>query len=207
MTIPIDITEHQGLIGLALKHYLPAINGCAAVDAEDLMQVGSMALMRAAETWDADKGKFSTYAMLWIHHHLRREIQDRVRVVRIPNHRQASGGWKRHPRNSTRMFYGHQNHRQFGIANEVCLIDLMQDRFPPAETHETTLCADAEKRAVNLAALETLTDRERYVVRMRFWEDKTLKEVGDMLGLSRERVRQIQEDSLAKLKRSVHEYI
>jgi DNA-directed RNA polymerase sigma subunit (sigma70/sigma32) len=42
---------------------------------------------------------------------------------------------------------------------------------------------------------------------MRFWEDKTLQQIGDVLGLSRERVRQIEADSLQKLRRCVDEYV
>jgi RNA polymerase primary sigma factor len=207
MTYQIDVRDHQGLVGMVVRPWLKTIRASGCIDFEDLMQVGNLALLRAAETYDESKGAWSTYACYWVRHHVHREVADKVRTVRVPPNQQKNNGWKRHPLASTKMFWTSQRGGRNARETEVCLVDMLQHRFPPTPSAEDKVIADQSKRGINLAALENLSDKQRLVVRMRFWEDKTLQQIGDVLGLSRERVRQIEADSLQKLRRVVGEYV
>lgn len=190
---------------MVARQWLKTIGKSGGIDFDDLMQVGNLALMRAAETYDESKGAWSTYACYWVRCFVQREVANKARTVRVPPSRQKKGVWKQHPIASVKMFWSTGKNRK--NEHEVCLLDYMQSRFPPAPSAEDKVISDQSKRGVNLAALENLTDKQRLVVRMRFWEDKTLQQIGDVLGLSRERVRQIEADSLLKLRRCVDEYV
>jgi RNA polymerase primary sigma factor len=206
MTHQIDIREHQGLVGMVIRPWMKAIKNSGCIDYDDLTQVGNLGLVRAAETYDETRGAWSTYACHWVRAYVVREIADKVRTVRVPTHQQKAGGWKKHALTTTKMFWS-KGHAGDTNEQEVCLLDYMTGRFPPSPSAEDKVIADQSKRGINLAALENLTDKQRLVVRMRYWEDKTLQQVGDVLGLSRERVRQIEADSLRKLRRCVDEYV
>jgi RNA polymerase primary sigma factor len=206
MTYQIDVRDHQGLVGMVVRPWLKTIKASGCIDFEDLMQVGNLALLRAAETYDESKGAWSTYACYWVRHHVHREVADKVRTVRVPPNQQKNNGWKRYPLASVKMTV-RRGGNQKSNDMDICLLDLMQSRFPPTPSVEDKVISDQSRRGINLAALECLSDKQRYVVRMRYWEDKTLQQIGDVLGLSRERVRQIEADSLQKLRRVVGEYV
>jgi RNA polymerase sigma factor (sigma-70 family) len=83
MTYQIDVRDHQGLVGMVVRPWLKTIKASGCIDFDDLMQVGNLALMRAAETYDESKGAWSTYACYWVRHHVHREVADKVRTVRV----------------------------------------------------------------------------------------------------------------------------
>jgi RNA polymerase sigma factor (sigma-70 family) len=200
---PINPADHQGLVWMVVKRYLKVIQDTDCLESADLMQAGNLGMMRAIESYDAAKGKWSTFAVCWIRHHVRREIQDKLRTVRIPVHRQDSTKkTRRLPKRNTRLYV--KSPEGLSWDAEVCVIDLMQDRFEPDVSAEETVLKEEARSGINMHALTALTDRERVVIRGRFWEDKTLAQVGELMGgISRERVRQIEAEALAKLRRCV----
>ncbi|MDQ4064330.1 MAG: RNA polymerase sigma factor RpoD/SigA [Actinomycetota bacterium] len=197
----------------------------------DLIQEGNLGLMRAARGFDADFGtKFSTYAMWWIKQSITRALGNKASTIRIPihaaeqeravhgarNHLQAVTG--RDPSieelseyigKSLEEVTGTLNIRKavvsydvpVGSGNESSLSDLLADETDEG-TEETFMESALQEHVRGL--LESLPERERYVVERRYGLDgnecATLEEIGAGINVTRERVRQIQASALRKLR-------
>ena len=207
---PLDPVQNQGLVWFVAKQYTAAIRG-SSLTLEDLVQEGNMGLMRARETFDPAKAQFSTYAAWWIRHAIRRAIQNQIRTVRVPTHAQNGRDkdgherWRRYPKANVPLFVKRKGSGKTHNDIDVCVVDLMPQRFEPArDAEDGTLTVEREK-AARRAVLKNLDPREQFVIRKRYWEDKTLQEVGDMMDppLSRERIRQIEATALEKMRSSV----
>ncbi len=195
----------------------------------DLIQEGNMGLMKAAEKYDYQKGfKFSTYSTWWIRQAITRSIADCARTIRVPVHiletknkiskatialyqelgrepnveeiSQKAGLPAEKVRKIMKISGGPVSLETPIGDDESKLGDFIADPSAPSPLTEFV---DVSLREEIDNVLSTLTPREEKVIRMRLGigetTDFTLEEVGDIFGLTRERIRQIEAKALKKL--------
>jgi RNA polymerase primary sigma factor len=198
-----------------------------------LIEEGNLGLLRAVEGFDPSMNtRFSTYASYWIKQSIKRALVNTAKTIRIPAYmvellvkwRRATAklqtdlgrpptheevaktlGLPKKPlaiiKKAIRVFTANPaEQEEEGYSMDEVFID---ERSRPADSH----LMETDNRQYVLSLLKNLDEREATVLRLRFGldsqEPKTLKEIGEHLGLTRERVRQIETDALSKLSQTL----
>ena len=223
------IMHNMRLVKSIAGHYT-----CAGLDSDDLISIGSMGLIPAIEKFDlTSTHKFSTYATYWIKQAIRREIINQNRAVRIPANVQETYNKIRKASEALRQALGHEPTKH-QVAKAVGMtakeVEEITSFFMEPISTDTTLTDEDETTVGDLiadensidpidavysvelktmvsAVLDTLPEKEREVIKLRFGIDghpqRSLEEVGAILGYSREWIRRIEERALIKLRNPI----
>jgi len=215
LRLVVDIAKHYNGRGMSLL---------------DLVQEGNIGLMKAAERFDHRRGfKFSTYATWWIRQGITRALADQSRTIRVPVHMTEAYQRVSKATRRLAQRFGRQPsleevagavktandkvEQTIQVFQDVVALEhpigdgetLLGDFIPDRETPQADSQVGLKEMTREVArALGSLSPREEAVIRLRFGigqgEPMTLEEVGRTLGVTRERIRQIEEKALMKLR-------
>lgn len=199
----------------------------------DLIQEGNLGLLEAIERYDPERGfKFSTYASWWIRHHIMRAIGNTDSEVRIPIHlvdtltklRQLNieleHSLQREASEEELMAYAVERGIPMGkVRKAIKASRIKPEKEPRNSKEEQTAFVEGLEDPDALAEegliygldmpkleqmIESLSAREQEVLRQRLNGERTLSDIGNDYGLTRERIRQIEKGAFIKLRRYAH---
>tara|TARA_Y100000310_G_C20703185_1_gene831995 strand:- start:13097 stop:13924 length:828 start_codon:yes stop_codon:yes gene_type:complete len=188
----------------------------------DLIQEGNTGLMEAIERFDVDKGRFTTYSVWWIKDYILKALDEKLRTIRLPAHRSRKLAYIKEMQGElnleeiakrVKMLETDVRHLlRVSQAHIPLSTPIVNDDKPETlesniksedyETQQETVEYNEFKAEIN-EVLDTLTEIEAGILRYRFGLNGiaplTLKEVGEIYKLSKERIRLIQKRALKKL--------
>ena len=194
------------------------------VPLEDIVQVGNIGLLRAAAKFDPDREcRLATYAAYWIRAEIREFVERAFRVVRVgttkgerralrayrtardtsvPALAEASGLSEERIERLLPVLAGREASLDATVDDQPSMIERMCSAGPSPEDEASSNESRDKARGLVTTALRTLSDREKLIVCERIMTDDppTLQALGDRLGVSKERVRQLEERARAKLR-------
>lgn len=181
----IDPADHLGLIGNIAARWASK----SGQPFEDLFQEGFFGLQRAIEKFDRSKGiAFSTYASWWIHSTIKRYLANHSDLIRVPVRKHDRGQRVPTPVSlDAPVFVGE---------GDTTLHDVVASDQPNPEDLATL----NEQRRIIWEEIARLSHRKRRIVRRHFVGGETLEQIGESIGVCRERVRKILESALALLR-------
>ena len=198
----------------------------------DIIQDGTMGLMKAVDRYQVDKGfRFSTYATWWIRQSISRAISNNSRTIRLPVHVYDTLSKIRRVKRNYVNQYG--NEPDIETISKISCIPISTLRLISLYINDTTsldnLIGDGsstlndsihdsgslnpeehnrikELEEYVIKIIRELSEREQLIIKMRYgieFEEKTLEEIGQYLGITRERVRQLEKRAIEKLRKLI----
>ena len=227
------LIEHNlRLVVSVAKRY----RGCG-ISFLDLIQEGNLGLIKATEKFEVSKGyRFSTYATWWIRQSIGRALADQSRTIRIPGHvLELLSKMKKASNLFFEKNFREPTEKELSeiLAVDIEKIKVAKDMSQAVTSLDTPIGDDEEDSIGDLIAddaepiftqilgnekeealnnvLNTLSEREAEILKMRFGikidKPKTLEEVGEILNLSKERIRQLEGKALRKLRHPIRKKI
>jgi RNA polymerase primary sigma factor len=178
------ILSNQPLVFfIAKKYHVPGL------PLKDLVQEGNIGLMKATENFDPSKGKFGSFAFWWIKTHMLQAIKKNW-LVHIPSWRQEAN----------------RRNKEDALLCQVVELEESATGSSGGDDDPFEAATRNETKQVVQGMLSELTPRERQIICLRFGigsggEDHTFEEIGRSVGLTKERVRQILNKALVKMRK------
>ena len=186
-----NIDKYVGIIHFIINKLRKKQHDYHPIDKEDLFQYGMIALLKAFKTFDANKGKFSSYAYRIIHNDLINYLLINRSLIKIPY-------WVN--KKTIRDEDNYSNVKNPVSLNTFINSSNIEGKIEYIDTLEDRSVVDMDKRLYIEEAISTLSPKKRDILYKKLYYNKTFKEIGFEMNISKQRVQQIYKEMLMELK-------